>query len=120
MVKSRNVENNFRTETKNYYDYSKSYLNNNYTENMYNYAKQTNENVSSNLQDVMVKKLNTQKNNYSSYTVGTQVLHPKFGVGTIINANLTSQTPDVTVYFGKFGNKTLSLSMAPLQILKSK
>lgn len=120
VVKTPNFVNNFRTETKNYYDYSKSYSNNNYTENVYNYAKQTNENVSSNLQDVMVKKLNTQKNNYSSYTVGTQVLHPKFGVGTIINANLTSQTPDVTVDFGKFGNKTLSLSMAPLQILKSK
>ncbi len=88
------------------------------TENMYNYATKTNENVSNNLQDLMVKKLNSQKNNYASYTVGTQVLHPKFGIGTIINANLNTQTPDVTVDFGKFGNKTLSLSMAPLQILK--
>lgn len=88
------------------------------TENMYNYAPKINENVSNNLQDLMVKKLNSQKNNYASYTVGTQVLHPKFGIGTIINANLNTQTPDVTVDFGKFGNKTLSLSMAPLQILK--
>ena len=67
----------------------------------------------------MVKKLNTQKNNYQNYTVGTQVLHPKFGIGTIISANLDSSTPDVTINFGKFGNRTLSLSMAPLQILKS-
>lgn len=88
------------------------------TENMYNYAPKINENVSNNLQDLMVKKLNSQKNNYASYTVGTQVLHPKFGIGTIINANLNTQTPDVTVDFGKFGNITLSLSMAPLQILK--
>ena len=88
------------------------------TENMYNYAPKINENVSNNLQDLMVKKLNSQKNNFEAYTVGTQVLHPKFGIGTIINANLNTQTPDVTVDFGKFGNKTLSLSMAPLQILK--
>lgn len=101
-----------------YTNYNKSTSINNYTDDMNNYANKTSENVSNNLQDLMVKKLNNQKTNFSSYTVGTQVLHPKFGVGTIINANLTSNSPDVTVDFGKFGNKTLSLSMAPLQILK--
>ncbi len=93
---------------------------NKYTHNTNNYTQPVvTENVSTNLQDLMVKKLNSQKNNYQNYTVGTQVLHPKFGIGTIVNANLDTQTPDVTVNFGKFGNRTLSLSMAPLQILKS-
>lgn len=110
-----------------YSGYSKSNMTNSYnSDNINNYASKTynyttqqpKESVSSNLENLMVKKLGNQKNNFSAYTVGTQVLHPKFGVGTIINANLDSQSPDVTIDFGKFGNKTLSLSFAPLQILK--
>ena len=104
----------------NFYGNSYNSQMNKYTNNTNNYTQSsTTESVSTNLQDLMVKKLNTQKSNYQNYTVGTQVLHPKFGIGTIINANLTGQTPDVTINFGKFGNRTLSLSMAPLQILKS-
>ena len=118
------------------YSYSKKYNNyqssynsnpynqykqtNNNTESMYNYAQDTSEKVSTNLQDLMVKKINNQKSNYDNYTVGTQVLHPKFGIGTIIKSNISSNSPDVTVDFGKFGNKTMSLSIAPLQILKKK
>ncbi len=101
-----------------YNNYNKSATTYNYADETNNYASKTSANVSSNLQDLMVKKLNNQKSNFDDYTVGTQVLHPKFGVGTIINANLGSSSPDVTINFGSFGNKTLSLSMAPLQILK--
>ncbi len=132
-------ENNSSYSGSNYndnYSYSKKYNNyqssynsnpysqykqtNNNTESMYNYAQDTSEKVSTNLQDLMVKKINNQKSNYDNYTVGTQVLHPKFGIGTIIKSNISSNSPDVTVDFGKFGNKTMSLSIAPLQILKKK
>ncbi len=101
------------------YNSNKTTMYNN-TDNMYNYANDTSEKVSTNLQDLMVKKISNQKNNYDGYTVGTQVLHPKFGIGTIIKNNLSGVSPDVTVDFGKFGNKTMSLSIAPLQILKKK
>lgn len=101
------------------YNSNKTTMYNN-TDSMYNYANDTSEKVSTNLQDLMVKKISNQKNNYDGYTVGTQVLHPKFGIGTIIKNNLSGVSPDVTVDFGKFGNKTMSLSIAPLQILKKK
>ena len=101
------------------YNSNKTTMYNN-TDSMYNYANDTSEKVSTNLQDLMVKKISNQKNNYDGYTVGTQVLHPKFGIGTIIKNNLSGASPDVTVDFGKFGNKTMSLSIAPLQILKKK
>lgn len=101
------------------YNSNKTTMYNN-TDSMYNYANDTSEKVSTNLQDLMVKKISNQKNNYDGYTVGTQVLHPKFGIGTIIKNNLSGDSPDVTVDFGKFGNKTMSLSIAPLQILKKK
>ena len=101
-----------------YGNYNKTTTMHSYADETNNYASKTSANVSSNLQDLMVKKLNNQKSKFDDYTVGTQVLHPKFGVGTIINANLGGTSPDVTINFGSFGNKTLSLSMAPLQILK--
>lgn len=118
-----NYSSSYNSSTSSYdANYGNSYnrQTNKYTQNTNNYTQQTiDKNVSTNLQDLMVKKLNNQKSNYQNYTVGTQVLHPKFGIGTIISANLDSQTPDVTINFGKFGNRTLSLSMAPLQILKT-
>ena len=113
---NRSSEYNYNNSS---YNSNKTTMYNN-TDNMYNYANNTSEKVSTNLQDLMVKKISNQKNNYDGYTVGTQVLHPKFGIGTIIKSNLSSASPDVTVDFGKFGNKTMSLSIAPLQILKKK
>ena len=111
-----NKQSSYSNYNANSYQSTKS---NNYADSVNNYAtKQPSETVSTNLQSLMVKKLGDQKSKFSSYTVGTQVLHPKFGVGTIVSANLDSQSPDVTIDFGKLGRKTLSLSFAPLQILK--
>jgi DNA helicase-2/ATP-dependent DNA helicase PcrA len=109
---------NSYSNKQNYENYNKTSTMHSYADDTNNYASKTSANVSSNLQDLMVKKLNNQKSKFDDYTVGTQVLHPKFGVGTIINAHLGGASPDVTINFGSFGNKTLSLSMAPLQILK--
>ena len=92
----------------------------NYEYKPHNYAKVTSENVSTNLNDVFVKKLANQKGKFDSYTVGTQVLHPKFGVGIITMSDVSGQNPSVSVNFSGFGVKTLSLNFAPLQILKKK
>jgi len=92
----------------------------NYEYKPHNYAKVTSENVSTNLNDVFVKKLANQKGKFDSYTVGTQVLHPKFGVGIITMSDINGQNPSVSVNFSGFGVKTLSLNFAPLQILKKK
>lgn len=69
------------------------------------------------LQSLMNNKLNTQKKNFGDYKVGTQVLHTKFGVGTIVKVD-GGDGNFVSIDFGKLGVKTLSLNFAPLQILK--
>jgi hypothetical protein len=65
----------------------------------------------------MNNKLNAQKKNFSGYKVGVQVLHTKFGVGTIIKTD-GGENNYVSIDFGTLGVKTLSLNFAPLQILK--
>ena len=64
-------------------------------------------------------KLNTQKKESDEYQVGVKVLHPKFGVGEIIDTQIIDNNSYVTVKFNGIGNKTLALSFAPLQIIKS-
>ena len=70
-----------------------------------------------NLQGLMNSKLNTQKSKFADYKVGVQVLHTKFGVGTIVKAD-GGENNYVSIDFGTIGVKTLSLNFAPLQILK--
>ena len=65
----------------------------------------------------MLNKINSQKDKFADYKVGVQVLHTKFGVGTIVKAD-GGDANYVSVDFGKLGVKTLSLNFAPLQILK--
>ena len=69
------------------------------------------------LQGLMSNKLNNQKKNTDGYKVGVQVLHAKFGVGTIVKVD-GGDNSYVSIDFGKLGVKTLSLNFAPLQILK--
>ena len=85
--------------------------------NTYNPPK-SNSNGLSNLQNLMNNKLNTQKKSFDEYKVGVQVLHTKFGVGTIIKTDNAGGNNYVSVDFGTLGVKTLSLNFAPLQILK--
>lgn len=63
-------------------------------------------------------KIDNQKNKYVDYQIGVKVLHPKFGVGTIIKVEDIDKNTYVTVNFSHIGNKTLALSFAPLQIIK--
>ena len=63
-------------------------------------------------------KIQSQKKDLSMYTMGTKVLHPKFGVGVIIDDSHLNDNSTVTINFDIVGNKTLSLDYAPLQILK--
>lgn len=64
-------------------------------------------------------KLDNQKKKFDEYKVGVKVLHAKFGIGTITKIEEIDKNTYVTVNFTHIGNKTLALSFAPLQILKS-
>ena len=80
--------------------------------------KSNNINVLNSLQNMVNNKIEKQKTSFSDYKVGVQVLHAKFGVGTIIKVDDAGGNNYVSVDFGKIGVKTLSLNFAPLQILK--
>ena len=91
---------------------------NSYTEKKREFGNTSGGNTLNNLQNLQNSKLNSQKKNFDDYKVGVQVLHTKFGVGTIIKVDNASGNNFVSVDFGKIGVKTLSLNFAPLQILK--
>jgi len=71
-----------------------------------------------NLQDVFESKIQSQQKDISAYRAGVKVMHPKFGVGVIIDDTELIDSRRVTINFDIVGNKTLSLDYAPLQILK--
>ena len=70
------------------------------------------------MQNLNLNKVNEQKKKLDDYKVGVQVLHTKFGVGTIVKVEDAGGNNYVSVDFGTIGVKTLSLNFAPLQILK--
>ncbi len=65
-------------------------------------------------------RIKEQKKDYSQFTKGTQVLHPKFGLGVITDDDMLTSNRMITIDFGNIGSKTLSVDYAPLQILKRK
>ena len=65
-------------------------------------------------------KISNQKDKFSEYKVGELVLHPKFGVGSIIKTEIIGDNSYVTVDYNGVGVKTLSLAFAPLQIIKKR
>lgn len=71
-----------------------------------------------NIQDVFNSKIQSQKKDISAYVSGVKVMHPKFGVGVIIDDSHLHDNRTITINFDIVGNKTLSLDYAPLQILK--
>lgn len=73
---------------------------------------------SASIQEMFKSKIQSQKKDLSAYTMGAKVLHPKFGVGVIIDDTHLQDNNTVTINFDIVGNKTLSLDYAPLQILK--
>lgn len=100
------------------YSRSDYFFENSYTEKKREFGNTSGGNTLNNLQNLQNSKLNSQKKNFDDYKVGVQVLHTKFGVGTIIKVDNASGNNFVSVDFGKMGVKTLSLNFAPLQILK--
>ena len=72
------------------------------------------------INDILKDRVIEQKKDFSSYTVGTQVMHPKFGVGIVVDDSSLHINRMVTIDFGGIGCKTLSLDYAPLQIIKRK
>lgn len=92
-----------------------------YSSNTYSNSATTNHNVTS--KPSMVDKYFEDKKqsvNVNDYTVGTMVSHVKFGIGTITKLEKMGDNSFVSVDFGAIGVKTLSLSFAPLKILKKK
>lgn len=91
---------------------------NNYTDKKREFTSSFGKDTLNSLQNLQNNKFNSQKKNFGEYKVGVQVLHTKFGVGTIIKIDNAGGNNFVSVDFGKIGVKTLSLNFAPLQILK--
>ena len=60
----------------------------------------------------------TKNNNLAEYKVGAQVLHTKFGIGTITNIDELNSTKCITIDFKDFGSKTLSVEYAPIKVIK--
>ena len=100
-------------------NYSSNYsFENAYSEKKHEFRESTGTDALNKLQNLQNTKLNSQKKNFDDYQVGVQVLHTKFGIGTIIKKDSAGDNNYVSVDFGKMGVKTLSLNFAPLQILK--
>lgn len=100
-------------------NYSSNYsFENAYSEKKREFRESTGTDALNKLQNLQNTKLNSQKKNFDDYQVGVQVLHTKFGIGTIIKKDNAGDNNYVSVDFGKMGVKTLSLNFAPLQILK--
>ncbi len=140
-------ENNYYNDTYSNYGYSSNYGSNNYNSSYKsNYSSSSSIYSSSNsystyesfssaqtsfgdtqkttiqpinsMQNLNLNKVNEQKKKLDDYKVGVQVLHTKFGVGTIVKVEDAGGNNYVSVDFGTIGVKTLSLNFAPLQILK--
>lgn len=76
--------------------------------------------TSQSIQKLINNRISDQKKDFSTYTRGVQVLHPKFGLGVIVDDTSLRTNKMVTIDFGGMGRKTLSLEYAPLQVLKQK
>lgn len=110
--------NSYQSKSNEYSGFGNYSFENSYADKKREFNSTTGKNALNNLQSLQNSKLNNQKKNFDEYKVGTQVLHTKFGVGTIIKKDNAGDNNFVSVDFGKIGVKTLSLNFAPLQILK--
>ncbi|MBR7091474.1 MAG: ATP-binding domain-containing protein, partial [Clostridia bacterium] len=70
------------------------------------------------IQNLLNNKINKQSKDFSAFTKGAKVFHPKFGAGVIIDDSKLNSNRSVIIDFGALGIKTLSLDYAPLQLLK--
>lgn len=86
----------------------------------YSGYSQPNKTKTDNIQNLLKERVSAQKKDLSAYTKGTQVLHPKFGAGIIVDDSSLAKNRMVTIDFGSMGRKSLSLDYAPLQIVKRK
>ena len=111
---------NFKNASFSNYNANNNQVNEQINTKMNNNTQTNATQIGSNLKSLMDEKLKKQSQNFTAFTVGTQVLHPKFGVGTIINSNLEQGNNSVDVKFTTFGVKSLNLEFAPLQIIPNK
>ena len=90
--------------------------NNAYTKNNYNFASYESSKVSFSMPASKAATATQKSSAPSEFKVGCQVLHTKFGIGTIKNIEDASKL--ATVEFKDFGVKTLSLEYAPIKVIK--
>ncbi len=90
--------------------------NNAYTKNNYNFASYESSKVSFSMPTSKTTTATQKTSATSEFKVGCQVLHTKFGIGTIKNIEDSSKL--ATVEFKDFGVKTLSLEYAPIKVIK--
>ena len=90
--------------------------NNAYTKNNYNFAGYESSKVSFSMPASKTATATQKSSAPSEFKVGCQVLHTKFGIGTIKNIEDASKL--ATVEFKDFGVKTLSLEYAPIKVIK--
>ena len=64
-----------------------------------------------------IYKRDTEKKDYSAFTVGKKVLHPKFGQGTILKTDTQGNNVYCDIAFLGVGIKTLCLQFAPLTLV---
>lgn len=64
-----------------------------------------------------MQQYHVNNNDISTLAVGMQVIHPKFNLGTILSLDKEINSPKVVVKFRQFGEKTLLLKFASLQIV---
>ncbi|MCL1901123.1 MAG: UvrD-helicase domain-containing protein [Firmicutes bacterium] len=62
-------------------------------------------------------KRDTEKKDYSAFTVGKKVLHPRFGEGTILKTDTQGYNVYCDIAFLGVGIKTLCLQFAPLTLM---
>ena len=59
----------------------------------------------------------TPTKDLSVFKIGVRVVHPKFGVGTIVNVRGMGANTILDIAFEKLGIKQLSANLAPLTIV---
>ncbi len=90
--------------------------NNAYSKNNYNFASYESSKVSFSMPTSNSLSATQKASTITDFKVGSQVLHTKFGIGTITKIENASKL--ATVEFKDFGVKTLSLEYAPLKVIK--
>ena len=83
-----------------------------------NISKYSQANASTSASSIIIEATKKYGVANDKLSIGTHVMHPKFSVGIVMALDLDIPSPRVTVKFKNFGEKTLLLEYACLQIVE--